>query len=113
MDSYKTFDNKCWGCNSVVMANKLAAAFPHHIHVEETSFTHPTYQTDQQMYGTTFYNYTNNYSVHIYNQKKNHFIPGNEEELRGYNCTLGRVMRYVLYGNPQLLDSEHVKIGML
>ena len=95
------------------MPDRLAAAFPHHIHVEESAFTHPTYQAEQQMYGTQFYNYTNNYSIHLYIQAKQHFIPGNEEELRGYNCTLGRVMRDVLYGSPQLLDSEHVKVGIL
>ena len=113
MDSYKSFDGKCWGCNSVVNANKLAAIFPHHVRIEETSLIHPTFQNDAAMYGSKVYNYSNNYSVHIYNQFQNHFIPQNEKELEGYNCTLGRIMRHVLYGNPELIDKIHVRNGFL
>ena len=113
MDSYKTFNSNCWGCNSVTMAHRLAEIFPHNIYVEETAFTNPTYSNDKAMYGSAVYNYTKNYSIHIYNHFDNHFIPSNEEELRGYNCTLGRVMRDVLYGSPELLDKEHVRIGLL
>ena len=113
MDSYRNFRNSCWGCNSVLMASKLAELFPHHIHVELKSFTHPTYSAFNAMYGTKVYNFTNNYSIHIYNHYKQHVIPSNEEELRGYNCTLGNVMRYVLYGCPDLLETENVWNGYI
>ena len=111
LESYKTFHSDCLGCNSVLMTHKLAEIFPHHIHVEATSFTNPTWMDMPAMYGTKLYNYTNNYAIHMYGEK-NYFIPENEEELAGYNCTLGKVMRHVLYGSPKLLDTVHIKNGM-
>ena len=94
------------------MAAKLAEAFPHLIHIEETSFIQPDYHHHDQMYGDKYYDYSNNYCVHLYSEK-NFFIPANEEELQGYNCTLGRIMRDVLYGDPQLRDTVNVRNGLL
>ena len=93
-----------------MMAHRLANIYPHLIHVEKTAFTNPYYKMNSQMYGPKYYNYSNNYSVHVYCEKF-FFIPSNEDELRGYNCTLGNIMRHVLYGSPQLLDFEHVRNG--
>ena len=100
MESYGTYNPAHWSHNSVLMCHRLAAIFPHLVHIEPESFNHPTWQHPEQFY-REHYNYTNNYSVHIY-WRDSHFIPSNEEELEGYNCTLGDVMRYVLYGKPQL-----------
>ena len=64
------------------------------------------------MYGRKVYNYRDNYSIHPYNTHNTHYIPSNEQEVRGYNCTLGRVMRLVLYGNPRLIDKHNVTYGI-
>ena len=67
---------------------------------------------DEAMYGRTVYNYSNSYSIHPFNTNKNHYIPSDEQEVKGYNCTLGRVMRLVLYGNPELIDKPNVTYGI-
>ena len=100
IESYGTYHPKHWSQNSVLMANRLATIFPHLIHIEPESFNHPTWQHPDQFY-RKHYDYTNNYSVHIY-WKETNFIPSDEEELQGYDCTLGDVMRQVLYGSPKL-----------
>ena len=80
----------------------MSEMFPHLVHIEETSFNHPVMTHVGQLYNRDGeYNFTNNYSIHLY-KKQNHFIPTNVEELQGYNCTVGNVMRYVLYGSPAL-----------
>ena len=111
LEAYKSFDDTCWMCNSVKNANKLARVFPHLIHVENTTFNRPGFKEGDAMYGDKYYNYTANYCIHMYGEYK-YVIPSNEEELRGYNCTLGRVMRHVLYGSPQLLDTRNVTNGI-
>ena len=92
------------------MASRLGRLFPHLIHLEEKHFVHPTWGDPEAMYGKKWYNYTLNYSIHPYFWKM-HVRPNNEEELEGYNCTLGRVMRLVLYGNPELINTTYVRNG--
>ena len=100
IESYMSYIPNNWSWNSVLMANKLSEIFPHLIHIEETSFNHPIWSHPRQLY-IFHYNYTNNYSVHMFYKDK-HYIPRNVDELAGYNCTLGDIMREVLYGNPKL-----------
>ena len=111
LEAYRTFDSNCWPCNSVINANYIALVFPHLIQVEDSTFNRPGMQEGHAMYGETYYNYTTNYCIHMYGENK-YMIPSNEKELRGYNCTLGRVMRHVLYGSPQLLDTRNVTNGI-
>ena len=111
MESYNTYTNTCWGCNSVLMANKLAIRYPHLVHIALKSLVNPNYNQNDQMYGSKYYNYTSNYAVHIFSEH-HYFIPSNEEELKGYNCTLGRIMRHVLYGKSDLLDTKNVRNGI-
>ena len=113
IQSYETFNNECWGCNSVHMLYKLASIFPHLIRIEPRAFNYPHPATiNDILYGTTPYNYSDNYSIHIWGEGY-YFIPTNEEELRGYNCTMGNVMREVLYGGPKLLDEVNVRNVLL
>ena len=100
IESYGTYHPKDWSGNSVLMADRLANIFPHLIHIERESFVHPTWEHPEEFY-KQHYNYTNHYSVHMY-WKDRHFIPHDEKELEGYDCTLGDVMRQTLYGSPKL-----------
>ena len=89
------------------MANKLSLTYPHLVHIEAESFTHPTFKESGYLY-FKHYNYTNNYSIHLY-YKSNHYFPHNESELAGYDCTVGDVMREVLYGSPHLRSTRKWK----
>ena len=110
METYNTYTNTRLGCNSVLI-NKLAIRYPHLVHIALKSLVYPTYNQNDQMYGSKYYNYTSNYAVHIF-RRDHYFIPSNEEDLKGYNCTLGRIMRYVLYGKSDLLDTKNVRNGI-
>lgn len=102
--SYENYNPRVWGGNSVVMALKLAQKYPSDIHVEPGTFTDPNYHHNKDMYAK-HYNFSNNYCIHIFSENR-HFIPSTEEELAGYDCTLGDVMRYVLYGSTKLLSNN-------
>ena len=111
-EAYNTFDSTHRGANSVLMAHKLSLIFPHLINVEPSAFTHPMFNMNDYMYGPKPYDYTKNYAVHIYCDSW-YFIPSNEEELKGLNCTIGNIMRHVLYGSPKLLDTKNAKNGYI
>ncbi len=100
---------RCFGCNSVKMAHKIAAHYPQHIHVVEKSLM---FHQEIDIYIRP-YNYSRSYSMHIYNQATKHYIPYNEDELKRYNCTLGNAMRQILYGSPELLDKNNTRNGQL
>lgn len=102
--SYSDYNPRRFGKNSVKMAYKLAQQHPNDIHVEPGTFTNPNWQHTDQLYAS-HYNFSNNYSIHIYSENR-FYIPSTEEELAGYDCTLGDVMRYVLYGSTTLLSND-------
>ena len=91
------------------MAHSLSKTFPHLVHIEETSFNHPTWQHLDDLYRNN-YNFSDNYSLHLY-FKKVYYIPDNTEDLDGYNCTVGSAMRMVLYDNPSLRRETNITVG--
>ena len=91
------------------MAHKLAGRYPQHIHVLEKPLM---FHEEADLYVNT-YNYSRSYSMHIYNQATKHYIPYNEDELARYNCTLGKAMRQILYGSPELLNKTNTRNGQL
>ena len=111
LESYKNYNEKNWSGNSVAMAHRLGQIFPHLIHVEPTSFNHPTWK----MYGDLYrrnYNLSNNYAIHLY-FKQMHYIPESMGELDGYNCTVGAAMRRVLYSTGRLRTDINVTVGRM
>ena len=107
IDSYKNYEPHHWSFNSVLTAHNLAAWHKDLVHIEQDSFNHPTWQHEPLLY-YHHYNYTNNYSIHLY-FKSLHYIPGNESELAGYDCTVGNAMREVLYDSPKLRSKVKTK----
>ena len=91
-------------------ANQLSLTFPHLVHIEATSFNHPTYEQLEELYIKNTYNISDNYSLHLYH-KREYFIPDNFEQLDAYNCTLGRAMRIVMYESPELRSENNLTNG--
>ena len=91
------------------MAHRLSQIYPHLIHIEESSFVHPTWQHVADLYNNN-YNLSDNYSIHLY-LKKLYYIPDIVEDLDGYNCTVGAAMRMVLYGSPKLRRNYNITVG--
>ena len=91
------------------MAHRLEQIFPHLVHVEATSFVHPTWENIGDLYWKN-YNLSANYAIHLY-FKKLHYIPNSLKQLDGYNCTVGTAMRRVLYGAEKLRTNVNVTVG--
>ena len=111
LESYKNYNEKNWSENSVAMAHRLEQIFPHLVHVEPTSFNHPTWKNFHELYRGN-YDLSNNYAIHLY-FKLMHYIPESLEELDGYNCTVGAAMRGVLYGTERLRTDINIKVGRM
>ena len=109
LETYNLYDETKWGENSVVMAHRLAQIFPHLVHVEKTSFNHPTFQRIGELYLKN-YNISANFAIHLY-FKLMHYIPESLQELDGYNCTVGLAMRRVLYGTEHLRTQNNITVG--
>lgn len=94
LESYGTYYHD-WARNSVGNAHKLCELFPHLVHIEKESLNHPTFLQLDDLY-QRHYNITQNYCLHIYG-KTSHYVPGNPNDLDGYDCTVGDALRLVLY----------------
>ena len=51
------------------------------------------------------YDWSHQYATHLYGHRQ-HVMPANEEELRGYDCGVGDAMRHVLFGDKKLLSNQ-------
>ena len=91
------------------MAHRLAEIFRHRIHVETTSFNHPTWEHVDDLYLRN-YNLSANHAIHLY-YKLLYYMPDSLEELDAYNCTVGSAMRRVLYGTEHLRTATNITAG--
>ena len=105
LENYRNYDPSSWGGNSVLFSNSLHKLYPHLVHVEETRLVRPNSRELAYLYGADnkFYNWTQSYSMHIYGETKGYKLPKTPEQLKGYNNTLGQVMRHIYFGSPDLL----------
>ena len=90
-------------------AHKLAALFPHLVHIEQKSFNFPSWLTPEELYQTN-YDLSRNYALHLF-FKDLYYIPDNFDDLDGYNCTVGSALRLVLYGSEALKRTNNITEG--
>ena len=103
-ENYKNYKPAIWGHNSVTFGRKLFLLFPHLVHVEKEHLLQPTWKEVHLLYSLRgeFYNWSQSYSVHVSGEGK-YRVPRTVEQLKGYNNTLGEVMRYIYFGSRKLL----------
>ena len=92
---------------SVRMAHRLSELFPHLVHIENRSLTHPNYFQPELFY-RDHYNWSGNYAIHVMRERPSR-IPKNPTTLAGYDCLLGEVMRFVYYGDSKLRSNKSWK----
>ena len=109
LNSYNDYDPNDWARNSVQMAYHISERCPHLVHIEERSF-HPPSGIDFYNLYYTNYNLSSFFTVHLY-FKKVYYIPENQVDLDGYNCTAGEAMRTVLYDKPDLRRTYNNTMG--
>ncbi|XP_074652838.1 uncharacterized protein LOC141907164 [Tubulanus polymorphus] len=103
-DSYKDFKTDFWAYNSVEVPAKLAAKYPHLLHVEPTSLHRPNWRELDWIYKPgQIYDLSNNYAVHTWfrHYEKDHTA----EDIKKLNSTLGRLYRNAYYGSMEMIDT--------
>lgn len=98
--SYRSYDQKSWGGNSVIMAKKLAEKFPDLVRFHKHHcmfFPHGMLLYNQN------YKWSHSYAIHIYKIGQINMLKCiNFETLRKLNNTIGAFFRYILYDNKEL-----------
>ena len=104
LENYRNYKRGSWGGNSVIISSLLQKLYPHLVHVEFDRLLGPKYLRLIYMYGidNKFFDWSKSLSIHIYGEKK-YRVPATPEQLKGFNSTLGQVMRYIYFGSPNLL----------
>lgn len=104
LENYRNYDRSDWGGNSVRFSNSLQKLFPHLVHVELNNMLRPNYLELEYLYGINnkFFDWSKSYSMHIYGENR-YRVPETPEQLKGFNSTLGQVMRYIYFGSSDLL----------
>jgi hypothetical protein len=100
-EEYRTFDDRQWGDHSVFLPYLLASRYPWLVHVENDTLNRPSWEELDLIYGNKTYDITHNYAVHLWFRlyDKQH----NLHSIRTLNSTFGRMCRYVLFGNPNMI----------
>ena len=104
LENYRNYKPGSWNGNSVVFSNLLQQLYPHLVHVEQVRLLGPTCLQTIYLYGidNKFFDWSKCLSIHIFGE--NHYrVPRKPEQLKGFNSTLGQVMRYIYFGSPNLL----------
>ncbi|XP_071119269.1 uncharacterized protein [Haliotis cracherodii] len=108
---YKTFKDKEWGSHSVVKPYQLSQKYPNLIHIEPASLCRPNWRELAYLFGGKKWNWQkNNFVVHLYMR----FGPKgkrerNRENIKMWNTTAGSIMRYIYYGDAQLINDKDKK----
>ena len=104
LENYRNYKRGSWNVNSVLFSSLLQQIYPHLVHVEQERLLGPRYRRLKYMYGIDkkFFDWSKSLSIHIYGEGK-YRVPRTPEQLKGFNSTLGQVMRYIYFGSPNLL----------
>lgn len=104
LESYGTYYFENWLKNSIYIPRTLSNIFPHRVHLDKKLLF---YLSKEQLYQQSL-NVTGYYAIHLH-LKLIYYIPNSLEDLDGYNCTVGNVMRTVLYNNSDLRSNKVTK----
>ena len=105
MNSYREYSGQHWNRHSVIAPHMLAFKFPRFIHIEERSMMRPNYlEAEQKMHYGTF-NWTQNYSIHIWRRIRFVHLPERPDDVRSVNTAVAETIRFILYGTKNRIRS--------
>ena len=110
LESYNTYLSNDWATNSCFNAHKLAALFPHLLHIQPSLFPKPSWSRISDLYLKNE-KLSASYAVHLYIREL-HYIPDSMQALDGYDCTVGAAMRRVLYDTENLRTNDVKSIAV-
>ena len=83
---------------------RLYELFPHLVHVEEDTLIKPHYTQMEMLFGTQIYDWSRQYTCHVWTRDDRWKVPENPTVIRNLNSTLGQMMRHIYYGQTSLVD---------
>ncbi|KAK7488884.1 hypothetical protein BaRGS_00019841 [Batillaria attramentaria] len=114
-ESYRTFDDKVWAYNSIVVPAKLykERGVDLGVHVVD-SFFRPDWCKATEEFYENLYEWRNSYGVHLFHNGNRKFFTG---RLDTFKNSLGEITRYILFGRSYLCTGnktvgEPVRLGM-
>lgn len=100
IESYRSYDPKSWGGNSVTMATKLTETFPALVRLHRHHcmfFPHGLVLYNQN------YKWSHSYAIHIFKTGHINMLKSIDfDTVRKLNNTIGAFFRYILHGNKEL-----------
>ena len=99
-----------WAYVSGAIPSKLALRYPTTVHLEVDKLHKPNWQEIDQIVGPKIYDWSENYSVHLWYRlwEKNSlwsewkFTP-DAESIKKLNTTFGQIARMIYYGSKEII----------
>ena len=91
---------------------KLSKRYPHLVHVEKTRLNRPNFAELDLIWGPHTWDWRRNYAVHTwYRLWKDtspyyHGVEPDPENIKTWNTTFGEMARVILYGTPDMRDTD-------
>jgi hypothetical protein len=97
-DAYQSFEQKCWGCHSVILPARLALIYPDEIKVlSYSAFFKPTWKESNIFHGSNQYDFTLNYASHFWSKVNKHELDRlTPHKAMHVNTTFGRMLRHAI-----------------
>ena len=98
-----------WGRYAIIAPGRIAAAYPHLIHLEPKRFFQPAYYNAGKQIYKGFYDWSNNYILHMWNKVSDKSsVPNSPSEIppaEKITCTIQEVFRH-LYFNETVIHAK-------
>jgi len=85
---------------AMLVSCRLHELFPGLVHVEDKTMIYPTYSEMDMMFGNKTYNWSKQYSSHVWRRLEGGKVPGSPSNITHLNSTIGQMMRYI-YNGPR------------
>ena len=107
LDDYRIEE---WAYNTGKVPFNLARRYPHLVNMEPTRLNRPNYRELSKIWGSSSFNWQENYAVHIWYRlwmrRNPHYKEPDEDNVKTLNSTFGQMARTILYGSPQFIASD-------
>jgi len=84
----------------VSLSYRLFELFPSMVHVEHETMVHPHWSQMEMMFGDVTYDWSKQYSSHIWRRMAESKVPLSPNEIARLNSTVAQMMRYI-YNGPR------------
>jgi len=109
LDDYQVNE---WAYNTGQVPFNLARRYPHLVNLDENRINRPNFKELDVIWGSTRFNWQNNYAVHLWYRLWKDMSPyyagiePNDDNVKTWNSTFGEMARTILYGNKAMMHAD-------